>query len=247
MKSRILLVAQSDSQRELTATALRTYGCEVYEAWSTESARHLLSWVKARIVILDLAGEVESGVVLVGEISLTTGAIVVSSDPSADTRLAFLEAGALDYILKPIDPRDLALKVRNIVSFARGEAEPMTNFDLGPLRVDLVSRVLTSSVDGSECRLTDSELALLRIFLQSQGSVLSRRDLTNLMNYSEDAINGRKLDVLVCRLRSKLKRIDQAWRLVSIHRKGYSVLVEDLAIPPQLLSDPSLTLSERPE
>lgn len=236
MKSRILLIEEPESQK-LTAEVLRAQGYEVFEAWSPDSARHLLSSVQPHIAIVDLALGKESGAVLLAEVPPRTGAIVLSSDPSQDTRRRCLEAGALDYMLKPINRRDLALKVTNLLAFARFETEPMSAVDLGPLKLDLVTRVLTSSADDRECRLTGSEFALLLIFLKSQGSVLSRRVLTDIMKYSGDATEGRALDVLVCRLRSKLKRIGHSRRLISIHRKGYSLSVEDLAFSAHLFSD----------
>lgn len=221
----------------MAAEVLRSEGYEVHESWSPATARRLLRSVRPRLVIIDLAASEHITTSLVNELPHATGAIVIAADKSSDARIRCLEAGAIDYMIRPIDHHELALKVGNLVSFSGVAVEPASAFDLGPLRIDLVTRVLTSTSEGTECSLTNSEFALLVIFLKSRGSILSRRMLIDLMNYSEESILGRSLDVLISKLRGKLKDLGQAGLIWSVRGEGYRLRVEDLSIPPQLFSD----------
>jgi len=220
----------------MTAEALRANGYDVHEAWSFESARRLLPSIRPRLVIMALPMS-EQCASLIEELPKSTGAIIVSADETTAERIRCLEAGALDYMIKPIDYRELVLRVRNLTGFARGEAQPTSSFDLGPIRIDLLTRVLTSTADGHTCRLTNVEFTLMIAFLKAGGSILTRHMLCDLMKYSQDDMNSRSIDVLVSKLRRKLRDIGQARLLWSVRGEGYRLRAEALSIPSELFDN----------
>lgn len=170
----------------------------------------------ADLVILDLNLPGQGGFDLLSEPDLLQGAgvIILTGNADALDRIIGLEMGADDYVLKPVDPRELAARARAVLSRRRGRAAALipfetTSADLGAARVLL---------EGGQIEpLSAGEVALLRAFAAHPHRVLTRDDLIDLAPAeSADALD-RAVDSRVARLRKKLR----TERLVTVRGQGY--------------------------
>jgi len=125
--------------------------------------------------------------------------IMTSTDDAAD-RIVLIESGADDYVVKPVELRELAARVSRHLERRQVRPNAMLRFET--VTADLSGGRLLFD-DGREERLTQPEIALLRLFAQANGRVLSREDI--LTGLQEDAESfDRAIDSRIARLRKKL-------------------------------------------
>lgn len=133
-------------------------------------------------------------------------------------RVVGLELGADDYLPKPFEPRELVARIQNI--FRRGKAaSPETVYQLGELRIDLDKKQL--KLNNHELAITATEFALLSLLLQNQDRVLSRDEIMRELRGIDADIYSRAIDVLVSRLRQKLKRPEL---IRTVRGQGYQLV-----------------------
>jgi two-component system OmpR family response regulator len=133
-------------------------------------------------------------------------------------RVVGLELGADDYLPKPFEPRELVARIQNI--FRRGKAVTSeTVYQLGELRIDLDKKQLR--LNNQELAITATEFALLSLLLQNQDRVLSRDEIMLELRGIDADIYSRAIDVLVSRLRQKLKRPEL---IRTVRGQGYQLV-----------------------
>ena len=133
-------------------------------------------------------------------------------------RVVGLELGADDYLPKPFEPRELVARIQNI--FRRGKnVQPDHLYQLGELSLDLDKKQLTR--DGTEIAITATEYELLRLLLQNQQRVLSRDEIMHALRGIDADIYSRAIDVLVSRLRQKLRRPEL---IRTVRGQGYQLV-----------------------
>jgi two-component system OmpR family response regulator len=145
--------------------------------------------------------------------------ILVISTP--DRVIHALESGADDALVAPVQPRELAARVRAHVRRARGELTPAhQRIDLGALVIDFSHR--TVELAGVVIALTSTEFAVLAALAQHAGHPLTRESLLQLVHGRDDLAFDRSIDVHVSRLRSKLEPDPRQPRLIkTIRGHGY--------------------------
>lgn len=170
----------------------------------------------ADLVILDLNLPGQGGFDLMAEGDLMQGAgvIILTGNADALDRIIGLEMGADDYVLKPVDPRELAARARAVLSRRRGRLNQLVPFettsaDLGAARVLLEN--------GQTDPLSPGEVALIRAFATHPHRVLTRDDLIALAPAESAEALDRAIDSRVARLRKKLR----TERLVTVRGQGY--------------------------
>jgi OmpR family response regulator RpaB len=117
-------------------------------------------------------------------------------------RVVGLELGADDYLPKPFEPRELVARIQNVLK--RRVRPAASKFEWDELRLDLERRQLLR--DGEAVPLTAAEYALLALLAQAQGRILSRDDIMRELHGIDADIYSRAIDVMISRLRSKLRR-----------------------------------------
>lgn len=170
----------------------------------------------ADLIVLDLNLPGRGGFDLLSEPGLMQGAgvIILTGNPDAVDRIVGLEMGADDYVLKPVDPRELVARARAVLSRRRGRPTQLipfetTSADLGAARILLEG--------GQTEPLSPGEVALIRAFATHPHRVLSRDDLIDLAPAESAEALDRSIDSRIARLRRKL-RTD---RLVTVRGQGY--------------------------
>ncbi|NQU56606.1 MAG: response regulator transcription factor [Rhodospirillales bacterium] len=158
--------------------------------------------------LVDLTLPDEDGIVLIRKLRARSSSpiIVLSGRKSVEDKLATFELGAEDYITKPVEPRELVLRLKAILSRyddAGQTSEDMLHF--GDFVLDHSSRDAHGR-DGKQVNLTALEFSLLWVLAQADGKVLSRDTLIDAMSSGDGPTTFRAVDKLVSRTRKKLDK-----------------------------------------
>jgi two-component system phosphate regulon response regulator OmpR len=199
----LLLVDDDRRILELLSHFLSNHGYRVTTANSAAEARARLGGMSFDLLVLDVMMPGESGLDLAKSIrnGSSVPILMLTARSDAEDRIAGLELGADDYVPKPFEPRELLLRIGNILKRTdQAEAQPIESVRFGDFVFDLASGELTRS--GKSVRITDREREMLRVLSASGGGTVPRQDLAAPgMNASERAV-----DVQINRLRRKIER-----------------------------------------
>jgi two-component system phosphate regulon response regulator OmpR len=205
-KPHILVVDDDTRLRELLRTFLSKNGFRVTVASQAAEARERLGVIDFDLIVLDVMMPGQTGLDFATEIRRSDDVPILMLTAMGDTkdRIAGLETGVDDYLGKPFEPRELLLRIQNVLKRNRTVAapsdEPQRLVVFGPFQFDHELGELTNK--GKRMPLTDAETALLRVFTARLGEVLSRETLCKSVGL---AVNERAIDVQVTRLRRKIE------------------------------------------
>ena len=201
-KGHILAVDDDDRLRDLLKRYLTREGHDVTTAKDAASARKLMATMSFDLVILDVMMPGEDGLSLlksVREKKSDTPVILLTARSLPAERIEGLKIGADDYLSKPFEPEELALRITSILKRAAPEA-PVEELRLSGMIFHVNKGELRK--DGRLVRLTESETQLLSILAGRAGAVISRHELAMLTATGVE----RSVDVQVTRLRRKIER-----------------------------------------
>jgi two-component system phosphate regulon response regulator OmpR len=198
-----LLVVDDDRRiRALLSRFLLSEGYRVSTAETAADARARLAGLKFDLLILDVMMPGENGFDFARTIRTTSTVpiLMLTARDEKENRIKGLEIGADDYLAKPFEPRELALRVANILKRARPpSAAPVESVRFGPFVYHLLRGELRK---GEEIiRLTDRERDMLRVLTTSVGETVPRQALAG----AGEAVSERTVDVQVNRLRRKIE------------------------------------------
>ncbi len=208
MSQTVLIVDDDPLLQSLLGSLLRHNGYQVQSASDIQQAvrsvqRHPPD---AAIVDVDL-GESESGLQLLvmWRLQHHFPIMVLSSRGTASDRITGLELGALDYVVKPFEPKELLLRLKLIL--ARGPTRPEAvpppaSWRLGDWLFDTAKHLLVKGEVRIE--LTTLEFNLLHFLVARANTVVSREQILNAVHHRDRHVNDRAVDVLIGRLRKKL-------------------------------------------
>jgi two-component system phosphate regulon response regulator OmpR len=205
MKEHHILVIDDDERlRVLLRRFLEESGFRVTDAGSAQEARSILQGMAFDILVVDVMMPGETGIEFLADLRKDdpVPALFLTARSETESRIEGLEAGADDYMSKPFEPRELVLRIQRILQRnVLTEQKTMANdVKFGPFHFDIVSGLLTKA--GSRLHITTAEQQLLGTFAEAPNTVLSRDDLSNILN---GRMEGRSIDVAVARLRRKLE------------------------------------------
>lgn len=229
----ILVVDDDQYLRELLKEYLETSNFAVSLASSANDARQLANVRAYDIAIVDIGMPGEDGLSLARFLSHTydTGIIILTGKDKPSERVAGLENGADDYVVKPFDLNELkarinSLKRRMEKSHAANDGSETETVQVGHSQLDMASRCLFTP-NGERVHLTTMEFDLLETFVARKGRVLSREQLLSLSNSRSDKPYDRSIDNRISRIRRKIEPDpDNPQFIRTIYGKGYIYLPE---------------------
>ena len=213
---RILIVEDDPPVREMLAEYLGTHGYEVAQADRGTAMREAVEKSLPEVVLLDVNLPGEDGLTLARFLRerYDVGIIMVTAASGLADRVAGLEVGADDYVIKPFELRELLARVKSVLRRmqARAPAVPASEAKsaqssrvrVGACALDLASHRLFAG-DGEEIPLTAMEFDLLKIFIERPNQVLDRDQLLTLTRNREWEPFDRSIDIRIARVRRKVE------------------------------------------
>jgi len=148
---------------------------------------------------------------------IRTPVLMLSALSDVDERIAGLRAGGDDYLVKPFDPGEMAVRIE--VLLRRSHADQETSLQIGGIAIDLIRREVT--VEGHPVRLLHMEFRLLEFLMRNAGKTVSRRMLfEQVWNYHFDP-GANLINVHVARLRRKLDMTGKPSAIATVKGVGY--------------------------
>lgn len=214
----ILVVDDDQRIRDLLARYLYENGFRVTTAIDAASARASMRGLAFDVVILDISMPGESGLDLARDLKTisTIPICMLTARAEAEDRILGLEVGVDDYVAKPFEPRELLLRLQNILKRGKEPSGPRDEITMGDFTFH-VGRGELKRGDES-IKLTERERDLLRQFAQRPGMPIARHELAS----DESTGTERAIDVQINRLRRKIES-DPAnpVYLQTVRGKGY--------------------------
>ncbi|BCQ27472.1 response regulator (plasmid) [Caballeronia sp. NK8] len=228
----VLIVDDDRGIRELLATYLEKNGMRVSLAANGRQMRAVLEQQGAPdLIVLDLMLPGEDGLVLCRELRAgkfrDVPVLMLTARNEEADRILGLEMGADDYLPKPFAVRELLARIRSVLRRTRmlppgmevSESAAMLGF--GDWRLDTTARHLLDA-EGTMVALSGAEYRLLRVFLDNAQRVLTRDQLLNLTQGRQADAFDRSIDLLVSRLRQRLRDTAREPRYIkTLRSEGY--------------------------
>ena len=222
----ILVIDDDTRLRNLLQRFLREQAFAVSTAKDAQEARMLLEEYKFDVLIVDVMMPGESGIEFLKKLRREDNVPVIMLTAMGETadRINGLENGADDYLPKPFEPKELILRIRNILKRTpEKHADIPAPLNLGLCFYDVVKKELTTK-HGDIIHITPVEQSLLNILGQSPGQIFTREKLAEILGAGQ---SPRSIDVQITRLRKKIEKDSKNPRyLQTIRGKGYMLLAE---------------------
>ena len=221
-KAHILIVDDDDRIRELVKQYLNDNDYLVTTANSAEDAKEKVNIVKFDIIVLDIMMPGKSGLELTNENKkkINTPIILLTAKGEASDRIEGLETGADDYLPKPFEPRELVLRIKNILQKTKNKIQKrVVNFS--NINIDLNKLLIIKN--NKEFKINNTEKKILEKMINSPGEIFTREDIGKLINLDKE----RSIDVIITRLRKKIEDDPKKPKyLQTIRGTGYVLWIE---------------------
>ncbi|HRD77982.1 MAG TPA: response regulator, partial [Hyphomicrobiaceae bacterium] len=197
----VLVVDDDHRIRDLLVRFLTDNGFRVSPAGDANAARNAMRSIAFDLIVLDVMMPGDSGLVLAKELKSISNVpicmITALADP--EDRVSGLEIGVDDYVAKPFEPRELLIRLRNIMKRGQAAPAPKDEIKIGEMSFNVSRGELRR---GSEAiKLTERERELLRQFAQRPGLPIARHELAP----DDSTGSERAIDVQINRLRRKIE------------------------------------------
>jgi two-component system phosphate regulon response regulator OmpR len=200
-KIHILIVDDDDKIRELLKQYLKINNFFVSTAIDAADAEEKLKIVKFDLAIIDIMMPGKDGLQLTKEIRETIDLpiILLTAKGESEDRIKGLEVGAEDYLPKPFEPKELLLRIKNIIKRIKKNISITTPIKIGKANINL--KKMEIQKDKKITKINASEKTLLENMISSAGKIFSREEISKITHLTQE----RSIDVLVTRLRQKIE------------------------------------------
>ena len=218
----ILIVDDDDRIRALLKDYLSSKNYIVSSAENADDAKKKIEYLRYDIIILDVMMPGQDGYELTKEIKkkLKVPIILLTAKGDVENRIKGLELGADDYVGKPFEPKELLLRIKNIIK-NNNKIDLKTIHYIGTAEVDL--NKLTLKLKNKEKKINISEKKVLVEMLSNPGKTFSREEIGKISGISQE----RSIDVMITRLRQKIEVDPRNPKyLQTIRGSGYVLWIE---------------------
>lgn len=222
MAETILVVEDEPAIRELIGFACESSGYAVLRAGSVKEASDLLSQNRVHLILLDWMLPDLSGLQWLDKLKrderyAAVPVIMLTARGTESDKVAGLDAGADDYVVKPFSPRELIARMRAVLR--RGGTEAEKTVTCGPLTINEAR--FSAKVEGEPIKLGVIEFKMLLVLASSPGRVYSRAQLLSRVWDDSTELDERTVDVHILRLRKQLAGTAAASLVETVRGLGY--------------------------
>ena len=218
----ILVVDDDDGIRTLVKKYLNENNYLVTTANSAEDAFEKVQIIKFDLIILDIMMPGKSGLEFIKENQkkLDTPVILLTAKGEAYERVEGLEVGADDYLPKPFEPKELRLRIQNIIrKIKKSDQKRVIQFE--NIKIDLNKQLIIKK--NTEYKINNTEKKILEKMINNPGKTFSREDIGILTELDKE----RSIDVIITRLRKKIEIDPKNPKfLQTIRGAGYVLWIE---------------------
>ena len=218
----ILVVDDDDRIRELVKQYLSENKFLITTAKDAFDAKNKIEIIKFDLIVLDIMMPKKNGLELTSEIKkeIDLPIILLTAKGETSERVIGLEFGADDYLSKPFEPKELLLRIKNILNKTLQEKN-ISKISIGNSNLNLSK--LTINRDGKKYKINNTEKLILEKMIRSSGKVFSREKMGKLININKE----RSIDVIITRLRQKVETDSKNPQyLQTIRGSGYVLWIE---------------------
>ena len=218
----ILVVDDDDGIRSLVKKYLDENQYLVTTASNAEDASEKIKIIKFDLIILDIMMPGKNGLEFIKEHkgSLETPIILLTAKGEAKERVEGLEIGADDYLPKPFEPKELILRIKNILNKTnQNNLKRIIEFE--NIKIDLNKQLIIK--DASESKINNTEKIILEKMINNPGKTFAREEIGKLIDLDKE----RSIDVIITRLRKKIELDPKNPKfLQTIRGAGYVLWIE---------------------
>ena len=221
-KAHILVVDDDNRIRDLVKQYLSEKNYLVTTAISAEDAQEKVNIIKFDLIVLDIMMPGKSGLEFTNEnkSKLYTPIILLTAKGETEERVHGLEVGADDYLAKPFEPKELILRIKNILDKTKSKNIKRL-IEFGNVKVDLNKLLILK--ENKEFKINNTEKSILEIMINSPGKPFSRDEIGKIINLEKE----RSIDVIITRLRKKIEKNPKNPKyLQTLRGEGYVLWIE---------------------
>jgi two-component system phosphate regulon response regulator OmpR len=218
----ILVVDDDEGIRSLVKKYLNENQFLVTTADSAEDAKEKIKTIKFDLIILDIMMPGKSGLDFIEENknNLESPIILLTAKGNTEERVEGLEIGADDYLAKPFEPKELILRIKNILNKTK-KIDTKRVIEFENVKIDLNKLLILK--DQKEFKINNTEKIILEKMINSPGKTFSREEIGNLIDLDKE----RSIDVIITRLRKKIEFDPKNPKfLQTIRGAGYVLWIE---------------------
>ena len=218
----ILVVDDDEEIRELVKEYLKKNKYLVTTAKDAEDAQNKVRFVKFDLIILDIMMPGKSGLEFTRDNKnhLNTPIILLTAKGEPAERVTGLEIGADDYLAKPFEPKELILRINNILNKTKTKFTKRL-IEFGDVKIDLNKLIIKKN--SVEYKINNTEKSILEEMINSPGKIFSRQNISSIINIEKE----RSIDVIITRLRKKIENNPKKSKyLQTIRGEGYVLWIE---------------------
>jgi two-component system phosphate regulon response regulator OmpR len=218
----ILVVDDDEGIRSLVKKYLNENQFLVTTADSAEDAKEKIKIIKFDLIILDIMMPGKSGLDFIEENknNLESPIILLTAKGNTKERVEGLEIGADDYLAKPFEPKELILRIKNILNKTK-KIDTKRVIEFENVKIDLNKLLILK--DQKEFKINNTEKIILEKMINNPGKTFSREEIGNLIDLDKE----RSIDVIITRLRKKIEFDPKNPKfLQTIRGAGYVLWIE---------------------
>ena len=216
------MVDDDDGIRNLVKQYLNENNYLVTTAISAEDAKKKVETIKFDLIVLDIMMPGKSGLefTMENKDKLYTPIILLTAKGEAEERIHGLEIGADDYLAKPFEPKELILRIKNILNKTKSKNIKRL-IEFGSVKIDLSKNLIFNN--NKEFKINNTEKTILEFMINSPGKSFSRDEIGKLIKLDKE----RSIDVIITRLRKKIEKDPKNPKfLQTLRGEGYVLWIE---------------------
>jgi two-component system phosphate regulon response regulator OmpR len=200
-KIHILIIDDDEKIRDLLKQYLKNNNFFVSTAINASDAEEKLKIIKFDLAIIDIMMPGKDGLQLTKEIreKIDLPIILLTAKGEPDDRVRGLELGVEDYLPKPFEPKELLLRIKNIIKRVKSNKNLINLVKIGKANINI--KKMEIQKENIKIKINASEKILLENMISSAGKIFSREEISKITNLTQE----RSIDVLVTRLRQKIE------------------------------------------